>query len=60
MKEMFTPCSLLLTINEHSMQLNGTIDECRREYEILIDRFVNSQKGVIEPQLITSAKILDQ
>ena len=35
-KEMFTAYSLL-TINEHAMQLNTAIDECRREYEILID-----------------------
>jgi vacuolar-type H+-ATPase subunit I/STV1 len=34
-REMFTAYSLLLTINEHSIQLNRAIDECRREYEIL-------------------------
>jgi hypothetical protein len=27
------------------MQLNTATDECRREYEILIDAVVNSQKG---------------
>jgi hypothetical protein len=59
-KEMFTAYSLLLTINEHAMQLNRAIDECRREYEILIDAVINSQKGVIQPQLITPAQILEQ
>jgi hypothetical protein len=59
-KEMFTAYSLLLTINEHSMQLNRAIDECRREYKILIDALVNYQKGVIQPQLITPAQILEQ
>jgi replicative superfamily II helicase len=59
-KEMSTAYSLLLTINEHAMQLNRAIDECRREYEILIDAVVNSQKGVIQPQLITPAQILEQ
>jgi hypothetical protein len=43
-KEMFTAYSLLLTNNKHSMQLNRAIDECRREYEILIDAVVNSHK----------------
>ena len=42
------------------MQLNRAIDECRREYEILIDAVINSQRGVIQPQLISPAQILDQ
>ena len=59
-KEMFTAYSLLLIINEHAMQLNRAIDECRREYEILIDAVIDSQKGVIQLQLITPALILEQ
>ena len=57
-KEMFSAYSLL-TINEHSIQLNRAT-ECRREYKILIDAVVNSQKGIIQPQLITPAQILEQ
>jgi len=52
-KEMFTAYSLLLTINEHALQLNRAIDECHRECEILIAAVVNSQKGVFQPQLVT-------
>jgi hypothetical protein len=59
-KEMFTAYSSLLTINEHVMQLNRAIDECRREYKILIDSVLNSRKGVIQPQLISPAQILEQ
>ena len=59
-KEMFTAYLLLLTINEHALQLNRAIDECRREYEILIDAVIDSQRGVIQPQLITPAQILEQ
>jgi hypothetical protein len=59
-KKMFIAYSMLLTINEHSMQLNRAIDECRREYKILIDAVLNSQKGVIQPQIITPAQILEQ
>ena len=59
-KEMFSADSLLLTINEHSVQLDRATDECRREYEIFIDAVVNSQKGIIQPQLITPAQILQQ
>ena len=51
-REMFTAYSLLLPINEHAMQLNGAIDECRREYEILIDAVIDSQRGVIQPGLL--------
>jgi hypothetical protein len=59
-KKMFTAYSMLLTINEHPMQLNRAIDECQREYKILIDAVLNSQKGVIQPQIITPAQILEQ
>jgi len=43
-KDMFTACSLLLTIDEHIIQLNRAIDECHREYEILIDAVIDSQE----------------
>ena len=59
-REMFTAYSLLLPINEHVMQLNRAIDECRREYEILIDAVIDSQRGVIQPQRITPTQILEQ
>ena len=59
-KDMFTAYSLLLTIDVHIIQLNGAIDECRREYKILIDAVIDSQRGVIQPQLITPAQILEQ
>jgi hypothetical protein len=57
-KRMFTASSMMLTVNEHSMQLNRAIDECRREYEILIDAIINSQKVVHQPQVITPAQIM--
>jgi len=51
-KEMFTGYSLLLTDNEHGMQLNRAIDEYRREYEVLVDAVTNSQKGVFSRSLL--------
>jgi hypothetical protein len=35
-REMFTGASMLLTVNDHNMQLERALDECRREYNILI------------------------
>jgi hypothetical protein len=55
---MFTASSVMLTVNEHSMQRNRAIDECRRKYEILIDSIMNSQNGVLQPQIITSFQIM--
>jgi hypothetical protein len=40
-KRMFTTSFIMLTVSEHSMQINRAIDECRREYEILIDAIMN-------------------
>jgi hypothetical protein len=45
---------MLLTVNDHAMQLERAIGECRKEYEILIDAIINSQKGVIQPHIINT------
>ena len=57
-KRMFTASSIMFTVNEHSMQLNRYIDECRREHEILIYAIMNSQKGVLQPQINAPARIM--
>jgi hypothetical protein len=51
---------MLLTVNDHSMQLERATGKCRKEYEILIDVTINSQKGVIQPHIITPAQIISQ
>jgi hypothetical protein len=42
------------------MQLERALDECRREYNILIDAIMNSQKGILQPHIVTPAQILSQ
>ena len=59
-KEMFTGTSMLLTVNEHNMQLERAVSECRREYDIIIDAIVNSQKGILQPHIVTPAQIMNQ
>lgn len=59
-KKMLTGTSMLLTVNEHSMQLERVLEECRREYDILIDAILNSQKGILQPHIITPAQIAKQ
>ena len=51
---------MLLTINEHTVQLERATDECRREYGILIDAIMNSQKSILQPHIITPAQIIRQ
>jgi hypothetical protein len=36
------------------------LEECRREYDILIDAILNSQKGILQPHIITPAQIVSQ
>jgi hypothetical protein len=59
-REMFTGASMLLKVNDHNMQLERALDECRREYNILIDAIMNSQKGILQPHIVTPAQILNQ
>jgi hypothetical protein len=49
---------MLLAVNEHNMQLERALSECRREYDILIDAILNSQKGILQPHIITPAQIV--
>jgi hypothetical protein len=44
---MFTGTSMLLTVNEHNMRVERALGECRKEYNILFDAIINSQKGNI-------------
>jgi len=57
-KEIFTATAVLRTINEYTMQLERCINECRREYNTLIGAIVNSQKGLLQPYVITPGKII--
>jgi vacuolar-type H+-ATPase subunit I/STV1 len=50
-KKTFSGTSMILTVNEHNMQLERAMDECRREYDILIDAILNSQKGILQPHI---------
>ena len=59
-KKMFSGTSMLLTVNEHNMQLETALDEWRREYDILIDAILNSQKGILQSHIITPAQIVKQ
>jgi len=59
-KDMFTGTSMFLTVNEHNMQLERALSECRSEYDILIGAVVNSQKGILQPHIITPAQIMKQ
>jgi hypothetical protein len=59
MKDIVTATSMLLATNEHTMQLERPINECKREYSILIEAIMNSQKEILQPH-ITPAQIVQQ
>jgi len=54
-KEMFTGTSMLLTVDKRNMQLERALGECKKEYNILIDAIINSQKGILQPHYNTSS-----
>jgi hypothetical protein len=49
----------VLMINENIRQTQRGINECQHSFEILVDAFLHAQDGIIQPQLITVAKIKD-
>lgn len=58
--EMFTATSMLLTVNEHTIQLERVINGRRKEYNILFDTVMDSQKGMLQPHIIMPAQIVKQ
>jgi hypothetical protein len=56
--DMLTATSMLLAINEHIMQFERAISECKREYNLLIDAIMNSQKGILQQHITSPAQIV--
>jgi hypothetical protein len=48
-----------MLINENIQQIQRCIEECQHPLEILVDAFLHTQDGVMQPQLITIDKIRD-
>jgi hypothetical protein len=46
-------------LNENIQQTQRGLEECQHTFEILVDAFLHAQDGVIQPQLITVAKMRD-
>jgi hypothetical protein len=55
---MQTQLDSVLILNEN-IQVQRGLYECQHTFEILVDAFLHAQDGVIQPQLITTAKIKD-
>jgi hypothetical protein len=49
----------IMMLNENIRQFPRGLDECQHTFEFLVDGFLHSQDGVIQPQLITVTKIKD-
>jgi hypothetical protein len=52
---MLKATSMLLAINDHTMQLERAISEYKWEYNLLIDAIMNSQKGILQLHIISPA-----
>jgi hypothetical protein len=49
----------VLIIIENIRQVQRGITECQHTFEVLVDSFLHAQDGIIQPQLITLAKVRD-
>ena len=56
---MHTHVNSAMMVNENIQQIQRGIEECQHTFEILVDAFLHAQDGVIQPQLMTIAKIKD-
>ena len=48
-----------IMLNENIQKIQRGLDECQHAFAILVDAFLRAQDGVIQPQLITIAKVKD-
>ena len=49
----------VLIVNEKVRQMQRSKNECQETFEILVDVFLHSQDGIIQPQLISIAQVKD-
>jgi hypothetical protein len=56
---MQTQLDSVFMLNENIQQIQRGLNECQHTFEILFNAFLHAQDGVIQPQLITIAKIKD-
>lgn len=57
-KEMFTVNSLAIEMNRHALLLTSLIRDVRQDYEMILDAIISAQKGILQPQIISPAKII--
>ncbi|KAJ4430359.1 hypothetical protein ANN_22575 [Periplaneta americana] len=49
--------SITQTIAEHSLQIQRSMDDCERTFNIILDALVHAQDGILQPQVITPSQI---
>lgn len=57
-KELFSVTSLAIEMNRHSILLNNLIKETRQDYEMILSAIMNAEKGILQPHIISPAKII--
>lgn len=57
-KEMFSVASLAIEMNKHSILLNSLIKDTKQDYEMILSAVMNAQKGILQPHIISPAKII--
>jgi chromosome segregation ATPase len=59
MNNIQTQIDSVMMLNENIQQVQRGLEECQHTLGILVDAFLHAQDGVIQPQLITIAKLRD-
>ena len=59
LNNMQAQIDFVMTLNEKIQQIQRGLGECQHTLEISVDAFLHAQDGVIQPQLITIAKLRD-
>jgi len=57
--KMHSQLDSVMIINESIRQTQRGMNECQHTFEILVDAFLHAQDGIIQPQVITIAKVKD-
>jgi hypothetical protein len=57
-KQKYTYTTLLVTLNEHAIQLERALMEVREEYDVIIQAVLNAQKGIIQPHILLPVRLI--
>ncbi|PNF34241.1 hypothetical protein B7P43_G17488 [Cryptotermes secundus] len=58
LKEKYTYTSMLVTLNDHAIQIQRALEEVKNEYDVILQSCLNARSGIIQPQVLSPGYLI--